>query len=176
MFYFARIIEIAVSLFLIYFCGKGIVDANNNEMISEGMQAFKNIAYGIFIIVVFVICVISIKKLLRHRKIIKKGYATYGVVIGRKKNYYLPLEFDYMYTVKVIMEDKSVRLFSSVRLDNLDLQGFPDFEPGMIVTVKYYDNEIVMKRIKEVVAIPREDLERINKIRKAHGFVSERLW
>ena len=113
---------------------------------------------------------------MHHRKIIKKGYATYGVVIGRKKNYYLPLDFDYMYTVKVIMEDKSVRLFSSVRLDNLDLQGFPDFEPGMIVTVKYYDNEIVMKRIKETVAIPREDLERINKIRKAHGFVSERLW
>lgn len=127
----------------------------------------------------------SIKKLIRYRKIMKKGLVTYGVVVEhRRTEIPWPWFRDIpLYNVKVVMEDKSVRLFLRVKYEGLRSainficagDAMPcierpfEFKLGEIVKIRYYDNEIVMIKDDNPVGLSKEDWDIIEGIKKKHN-------
>lgn len=127
-------------------------------------EIFGSIVFGIIMLFIIGNLIYQMKKTFHYRKIYHKGFRTHGVVVlvqtvatsldGSGNVYYL---------VKVIMEDKTIRPFEWVKCD------YHYFEPGTIVNVRYYDDEILLVHPHDGVWPDEEETKLLEGIKKIHN-------
>ena len=74
------------------------------------------------------------------------------------------------------MEDKIIRPFEKVPADSIDRVVLEHIQPGLIVKVKYYDNEILVMSYDDGIHPTKEQEELLERIRRTHGLNHERMW
>ena len=147
-----------------------------NSSIDMAGKVFLCAVFGILILRLLRMLGKMIKTIKRHKEIMKNGYITYGVVVLEDCEYYTINAYNFVYDIKVIMEDKIIRPFEKVPADSIDRVVLEHMQPGLIVKVKYYDNEILVMSYDDGIHPTKEQEELLERIRRTHGFNHERMW
>ena len=171
-----RVIDVIFPMVFIVISLYLMVSFLNSSWMGIGIKVIFIILTSVFVLTGFYTLRKTIKTILRHREIIKNGYTTYGVVILEDCDYYGIGKFNVIYNIKVIMEDKSIRPFPTVSADSVDRVVLDSIQPGLIVKIKYYDDEILVMSFNDGINTSNEERELLERIRRTHGFNLERMW
>lgn len=170
MYYGSRIIHIAMCLMVMGGFAYCLVNIAVYHTDNVSMWVILGSVYLIGILILSRMGLKTLNEILRHRKLMKYGFSTCGVIVGVERNYYTLTKYTYVYNVKVIMEDKMIRPFNCVEIMYRGSIYDSAIGPGEIVNVKYYDDEIYVMPDAMGIVTSEENWVLLDRIKRTHGF------